>query len=67
MRLTTKELALEGDLINFKRNGISIIGEVVKVKEESVIVKISEEHAEFLRYDTSLTVVSHKNYQIRKA
>lgn len=67
MRLTTKELALEGDLINFKRNGISIIGEVVKVKEESVIVKISEEHAEFLKYDTSLTVVSHKNYQIRKA
>lgn len=66
MRLTTKELALEGNLIVFKRNGITIIGEVVKVKEESVIVKISEEHAEFLKYDTSLTVVSHKNYKLHK-
>ena len=66
MRLTTKEIAIEGNLIVFKRNGLTIIGEVVKVKDESVIVKISEEDAETLKYDTSLTVVAHKNYKLHK-
>jgi len=66
MRLTTVIIALEGDKVLFKRNKLSILGEVVKVKEESVIVKISESDAEKLKIETPLTVVAHKNYKIIK-
>ncbi|WP_409974502.1 DUF2187 family protein [Bacillus sp. Bva_UNVM-123] len=59
-------IAIVGDKILFKRNKLSISGEVVKVKEESVIVKISDSDAEKIKIETPLTVVAHKNYEIIK-
>ncbi|MGD6857016.1 DUF2187 family protein [Bacillus infantis] len=57
-------MAKEGDVIRFKRHDLSITGTVVKVKEESVLVQISDEDALMLKIDTPITVVSHKNYKI---
>jgi uncharacterized protein YkvS len=57
-------MAKEGDTIRFKRHDLSITGTVVKVKEESVLVQISDEDALLLKIDTPITVVSHKNYKI---
>ncbi|MDQ0229847.1 DUF2187 family protein [Metabacillus malikii] len=58
------KIAKEGDKILFTRNGIEMIGEVFKVREESVIVSISKADAYLINVETPLTVVSHKNYQI---
>ncbi|WP_052737919.1 DUF2187 family protein [Bacillus sp. SA1-12] len=59
-------VAKEGEMVRFKRNGLVILGEVVKVRDESVIVQISKSDAEEINVETPLTVVSHKNYQIIK-
>ncbi len=64
MRLPTVIIALKGEKVLFKRNTFFILGEVVKVNEGSVIVKISESDAVKLKIDTPLTVVAHKNYKI---
>lgn len=64
MRLSVDKIALKGDNVFFKRSQQSIIGEVITVKNESVIVKISDSDAEKLNIETPLTVVSHKNYEV---
>lgn len=64
MRLSVDKIALKGDNVFFKRSQQSIIGEVITVKDESVIVKISESDAIKLNIETPLTVVSHKNYKV---
>lgn len=64
MRLSIDKIAIEGDKVLFNRSYQSIIGEVVRVKEESVIVLIGEYDAELLNIATPLTVVAHKNYTI---
>lgn len=56
--------AIVGDKIKFKRMGLSFIGEVSLIREESVIVKLKSSDAETLKLDTPYTVVSHKNYVI---
>ncbi|MDP4086886.1 MAG: DUF2187 family protein [Bacillota bacterium] len=53
----------EGDKVLFKRKDFTIIGEVLRVKEESVIVQISNSDAELIDVQTPLTVVSHKHYK----
>ena len=62
--MSTTIIAMIGDKIRFIRNKFSIIGEVVKVNEASVIVKIDDSVAEKLKIDTPLTVVAHKNYDV---
>jgi uncharacterized protein YkvS len=62
--MSEKRMANTGDKILFNRNGIRIIGEVVKVREESVIVSISLKDAVKIKVETPITVVSHKNYQL---
>ena len=57
-------MANEGDKVLFKRNSVSIIGEVIQVKEGSVVVQINDSDAERIKIDTPITVVSHKNYKI---
>jgi uncharacterized protein YkvS len=57
-------IASEGDKITFHRHGFGFTGEVVKVREESVLVSISQQDAEQLNIDTPITVVSHKHYDI---
>ena len=62
--METNKMANEGDKILFKRNSVSIIGEVIQVKEGSVVVQINDSDAERIKIDTPITVVSHKNYKI---
>ncbi|MBU7591139.1 DUF2187 family protein [Metabacillus halosaccharovorans] len=54
----------EGDIVKFIRNGMMIMGKVLKVREASVIVSISNDDAEALNLDTPFTIVSNKNYVI---
>ncbi|WP_449621549.1 DUF2187 family protein [Robertmurraya sp. Marseille-Q9965] len=53
-----------GDRIQFSRNGEQYVGEVTRIREESVIVKLNETDADYLKLETPLTVVSHKHYVI---
>lgn len=62
--MSEKRTATTGDTILFNRNGIKIIGKVIKIREESVIVSVSQKDAAKLRIETPITVVSHKNYQL---
>lgn len=64
IKMVENKVANKGDRIRFERLGYTIIGEVVRVKEESVLVSISEYDAERLKIDTPITVVSHKNYKL---
>lgn len=60
--MKTIKTAKDGDMIKFSRHGLELTGEVHQVRESSVIVKLSDEDAEYLKLDTPLTIVSHKNY-----
>lgn len=62
--MSISRIANEGDKVIFNRNNLSINGEVVKVKESSVIVHISHSDAERMRIDTPYTTVSHRNYTL---
>lgn len=57
------EKGKEGDIVKFDRNGMMIMGKVLKVRETSVIVQISNDDAMALNLDTPFTIVSHKNYE----
>ncbi|HLU23098.1 MAG TPA: DUF2187 family protein [Bacillaceae bacterium] len=59
-----KKVAKIGDKVIFTRQGYSIVGKVTIVKEESVIVYISNMDAKRLKIDTPVTVVAHKNYKV---
>ncbi|QFK71076.1 DUF2187 domain-containing protein [Pradoshia sp. D12] len=63
------ELAIEdkgkvGDIVEFERRGLSILGKVSIVRELSCIVEIDEEVAEHFCYETPRTVVRHNNYKV---
>ena len=60
----THRIANEGDKIEFLRNGLEIVGEVIKSTENSVIVAISNSDAIRINVETPRTVVSHKKYRI---
>jgi len=53
-----------GSIVEFERKQLTIMGKVQEIKQNSVIVVISENVASSLGYDTNLTVVNHKNYKI---
>lgn len=63
-KLSIGKIAKVGDLIEFSRNGFIIIGQVIKVREESIVVSISDEDAELIKIETPITVVSHSNYKL---
>lgn len=52
------------DKVKFTRFGLEFVGEVFKVNDNSVIVKLNEADTEKLNLDTPYTVVSHKNYKL---
>lgn len=55
---------LLGDNVRFKRRGLIIEGVVEKIRENSVLVKISLLESRFLDLENQLTVVSHKHYEV---
>ncbi|WP_338471787.1 DUF2187 family protein [Niallia sp. XMNu-256] len=59
-----KKLANTGDKVIFHRKGREFVGEVVKVKEESVLVSVNQNDAKVMNIETPITVVSHKKYQL---
>lgn len=59
-----RTLATLGDQILFKRNDQTFTGKVMRVKENSVLVNISDEDAEKLKLETPITVVAHHHYKI---
>lgn len=61
LRLNSQKASI-GDKIQFSRNGERFVGEVTRVREESVIVKLNDTDADYLKLETPLTVVSHKHY-----
>jgi len=62
--MSEKKMAATGDKVLFNRNGKNIIGKVIKVKEESVLVSINQNDADYINIETPITVVSHKHYQL---
>ncbi|ALC90687.1 hypothetical protein AM500_13505 [Bacillus sp. FJAT-18017] len=59
-----KSKAKIGDRISFQRKDLSIEGEVEIVRDNSVIVKVSDEAKQIFDYETPRTVVKHSNYVI---
>lgn len=55
-----------GDVILFFRKGMNVKGKVKIIRNNSVIVDISEKDALELGYETNQTVVGHNNYSIIK-
>lgn len=55
-------IANEGDVILFKRKEKTYKGKVFFVRNNSVLVEISNEAAESLGYEQPNTVVGHGNY-----
>ena len=53
-----------GDLVEFKRRNLQIVGKVSLVKELSCIVDIDTDVATYFDYETPKTVVRHGNYKI---
>lgn len=53
-----------GDMVEFKRRDLDIIGKVSSVKESSCIVDINMDVAAYFGYETPKTVVRHGNYKI---
>ncbi|MET3575491.1 uncharacterized protein YkvS [Bhargavaea ullalensis] len=53
-----------GELVSFVRNDHEVFGTIVKILENSVIVKISDEDAKRIGAASDLTVVSHKHYNV---
>ena len=58
------EIGKVGDVVEFERRGLSILGKVSIVRELSCIVEIDEEVAEHFCYETPRTVVRHENYKV---
>lgn len=53
-----------GDNILFSRKGHHLEGTVIIIRDNSVIVTISEQDSEILDYDTNQTVVNHSHFTI---
>lgn len=62
--LVTKNKADKGDVILFERKQRLYHGTVYHVREQSVVVEISSDAAEYLGYPRANTVVGHGNYLV---
>lgn len=67
--LPTKKLkashAFIGDVVIFKRKGCFIQGTVISYRTETVIVEVESSISRQFDFTNNLTVVNHKNYEIR--
>ena len=57
--------AFIGDEVLFKRKGLLLEGKVIGYRENVVIVEIDIKAASILGLASNLTVINHKNYQIK--
>lgn len=68
-KLPTKKLnsshAFIGDVIIFKRKECFIQGTVISYRPETVLVEIEMKISRQLGIENNLTVVNHKNYEVR--
>lgn len=62
--VTIEEKGKVGDIVEFERRGLSVLGKVTIVRELSCIVDIDEEVANHFCYETPRTVVRHENYKV---
>lgn len=62
--VTIEEKGKVGDIVEFERRGLSVLGKVTIVRELSCIVDIDEEVANHFSYETPRTVVRHENYKV---
>lgn len=62
--VTIEEKGKVGDIVEFERRGLSILGKVTIVRDLSCIVDIDEEVAEHFCYETPRTVVRHGKYKV---
>lgn len=60
-----RKKAVPGDTILFKRKDNTCEGKVFLVRDNSVLVDISEQTAKGLGYETLNTVVGHGNYIVK--
>lgn len=59
----SKEVALFDD-IEFERKGKSVYGQVVCIRENTVMVSVDLLTQEMLNLPNTYTVVNHKNYKV---
>ncbi|MCM3443288.1 MULTISPECIES: DUF2187 family protein [Metabacillus] len=62
----SKKNALIGDTVQFERKTMTFSCKVIALRENSVIVELSELDAKRLEVESTRTVVNHKNYKIKK-
>lgn len=64
--IPTHKTACQGDIILFSKKGIEMTGEVLIIRENSVIVEIAGGIAKQLDLENERTVVNHSCYEIVK-
>lgn len=57
--------AFIGDVVLFKRKDCFIEGTVVSYRTETVLVEVNSSIARNLGFANNITVVNHKNYEVR--
>ncbi|WP_066297823.1 DUF2187 family protein [Bacillus sp. FJAT-29937] len=55
-----------GDHVTFNRKDCKMTGIVYLVRDNSVLVEISQKDRELLNLETNKTIVAHKNYTVSK-
>lgn len=58
------QMASIGDIVLFDRRNQQLKGKVFQVRENSVLVELSKDAAQFLGYEMPNTVVRHGKYSI---
>lgn len=53
-----------GNSIKFYRKDTFLVGDVVQIRENTVMIEVCETVEKILNIPNNLTVVSHKNYEI---
>ncbi|RKJ68550.1 DUF2187 domain-containing protein [Butyricicoccus sp. 1XD8-22] len=53
-----------GQSVKFNRKNASIVGNVVSIRENTVMVEVCETVSKTLDISNNLTVVNHKHYEI---
>lgn len=54
------------DTVEFMRKGKSAYGQVVSIRESTVMVSLDPQTQEMLGLPNAYTVVNHKNYKIKQ-
>lgn len=62
--MTENKKADIGETILFERKDNTFEGKVLTIRDNSVLVQISEQAAKYLKYETLQTVVRHGKYTL---